>query len=81
METIFDHSPTQEEIAQIIGDITESEYKEKYLDTRETELLWICLLYERRGDEKTAKKYRDQIPDLYTQWVLGNDYESIPVSD
>lgn len=80
METIFDHDPTKEEIAEFTSD-TESEYKEKNLNWPEHGLLWICLLYERRGDEKTAKKYRDQVPDLYDQWVIGNDDVAIPVND
>lgn len=81
METIFDHNPTKEEIAKITSATSESEYREKHLATKETELLWICLLYERRGDAKKAKKYRDQVPDLYDQWVIGNDDVAIPVND
>jgi hypothetical protein len=62
METIFDHNPTPEELADICGETT----------TRENHLSWhnqdslyseIYWLYELRGDMATAKNYLVKIKD------------------
>lgn len=82
METIFEHNPTKEELAELIGDKTRAEYirdMEFSPSPKGGNILFIALLYELRKDDKTAKKYIDMVPDLYRQWQLGNDNVMIPI--
>lgn len=73
METIFDFNPSKQELLAIIGVTTLDDYKNHWLYSKEGCILDIVLLFESRKDEATAKKYRDLIPDLYQQWMLGLD--------
>lgn len=78
METIFDHSPTNQELKHLIGDFSKKEYLEELSFAPAGEnILFIALLYEYRKDETNATKYREQIPDLYQQWQWGLDNEII----
>jgi hypothetical protein len=82
METIFEHTPSKDELLQLVGDKTREEYIQsmEYLPTPEgANLLCIALLYQMRKNKKTAKKYIAMVPDLYQEWILGNDNVMIPI--
>jgi len=78
METFFEHNPTKEEISQLIGNLSKEDYlKELEHAPAGENILFITLLYELRHDEYNSKKYRNQILELYQQWVWGLDDVSI----
>jgi len=77
METIFEHNPTQVELASLTDAKTKQEYLSNWMCTKEHSLLDIVLLFEMRNDEISAKTYRDLIPDLYQEYILGFDNEVI----
>ena len=62
METIFDHNITKEEISAILGplDWTREDFEN---DSQESNYGLIYRLYSYRGDDITAKKYLDLIPN------------------
>lgn len=79
METIFDHTPTEAELLELTDGMTKEEYVSNWMYSKENSLLDIALLYQSRQNEKTAKKYRDLVPELYQQWKWGLDNVSIPL--
>lgn len=82
METFFDHNPTPLEIENLIGTLSKKDYLDSLIYCPKGEnLLFIALLYERRGDNISFEKYKSKIPELYEQWLLGQDYEAMPIID
>ncbi len=63
-ETIFDHSPTPEELMEVIGDpaATRESYAEFQTDP-DSILADLWALFQHRGDDRTAQKYRARIQD------------------
>ena len=78
METIFEHSPTPDELAELIGNMPEADYRAELLHAPDGEnFLFIALLYEHRRDEANAVKYRMMAPALYDEWMRNQDYAAI----
>lgn len=84
VETIFDHGITMQEMDDVFGyTATEEEYKKflrNHYQSDESLILALdvslYLLYYSRGDNKTAMKYADRIPDSDWKWfeLLNHDH-------
>lgn len=84
METIFDHSPTEAELAAIgidsltltlrhgvslVDPITKSTYKV----SKEDSYFDLALLMEERDDLNSANRYWSKIPNRHREYLLGFD--------
>lgn len=83
METIFDFSPTTEELKNIGIDagtllirhgvnVSNPVTKENYKVDNEFSFFYIALLHIYRFDNDLADKYFEKIPAHYKEWVLEN---------
>ena len=71
MESIYDHSPTLDEIINITYGLP----KDVYLARTSKELLIadIAILYADRGHEGKSQEYWDKVPALHEEFLLGFD--------
>lgn len=77
MESIFDHSPSKEEIHNFTYGLD----KEAYLSLTESDLLIadIAILYADRGDDLKSAEYWQKVPDLHNEFLLGFDNVNQPI--
>jgi hypothetical protein len=79
METIFDYSPTEQELIGLLYNlsITADEYKQ----TRANDFIIadLALLFEARNQQEKANEYWAKIPDLHQEYLLGFDDVLIPI--
>lgn len=77
MESIFDHSPSKEEIHNFTYGLD----KEAYLSLTALDLLIadIAILYADRGEDLKSTEYWQKIPDLHNEFLLGFDNVNQPI--
>lgn len=69
METVFDHSVTEDELEYLFDDshITKEEYL-SYGDNQTQAYTFIYYLYRYRNNLEKAQEYLDKIPNTFHKW-------------